>query len=76
MDDRILVPAEFWRRITDQEMHQVLFERDGRLSAKQCKLLWRLLKRTDKPPESFVLEADGELARCLALLKQMRASLN
>jgi hypothetical protein len=54
-DEEIRVPAAFWRRLSDEQMHDIMFTRSGRLNAEECALLWRVLKRRDKPPKAFTL---------------------
>jgi hypothetical protein len=54
-DEDFAVPAEFWKRLTNEQMNDILFVRDGRLNAQEARLLWQIMKRTDDPPEAFQL---------------------
>jgi hypothetical protein len=67
------VPSAFWRRLSYQQIHDLMFVRQGRMTAKEIKLLWRVMKRTDRPPKGFVIDttSDPEFAATLALLRQL-----
>jgi len=69
LEDQIM-PPEFWRKVTKAEMKRV-WANDGILDAKLCKKLWRILGRTDKPPQRLeVLINKDDLERHLAKEKQ------
>jgi hypothetical protein len=70
-DDGLAIPSQFWRRMTNQQIYDLMFVRAGRLTPKEIKLLWRLMKRTDKPPKAFAIVLDAETAAAFEALRRM-----
>jgi hypothetical protein len=77
-DELFTIPATFWKKLSYAEMDAIFFQSDGRLSPKQIKLLWKEMRRTDKPPAGFQLDLDAlppAFQSHFQLLRQVSKSL-
>lgn len=66
MKGNFAIPAEFWKTLSDQEFHDIVFKQRSCLNADQCARLWRMLGRKTRPPQWLgVMIKPSDLERLL-----------
>jgi hypothetical protein len=49
------IPPRFFQTMKFEELHALLWERDGWLNAEECRRLWRMCDYQGEPPQTLQL---------------------